>query len=199
MTDHERLSDVQSYSGPHHQHLQGLIRCDSLRWHLLDMVRALELADCWIGAGFVRNAVWDHLHGRAPSAPQGDVDVLWFDAQRSDAAEDQRLEALLRTRAPGIEWSVKNQARMHLHNGDAPYASTAHAMAHWPETATAVAVRRTASGACEVLAPLGLADLFNQVLRPTRSFVTDKRVVYEARLCGKGWLQRWPGLRCLDR
>ncbi|WRQ77412.1 nucleotidyltransferase family protein [Pseudomonas saxonica] len=31
------------------------------------MVRSLNLPDCWIGAGFLRNAVWDYLHGRSPS------------------------------------------------------------------------------------------------------------------------------------
>lgn len=45
--------------------LQTLISSDAQRWHLLDIVRSLALPDCWIGAGFVRNAVWDHLHGRA--------------------------------------------------------------------------------------------------------------------------------------
>ena len=60
--------------------LQTLISSDAQRWHLLDIVRSLALPDCWIGAGFVRNAVWDHLHGRALSPLTGDVDVLWFDA-----------------------------------------------------------------------------------------------------------------------
>ncbi|MHC6224049.1 nucleotidyltransferase family protein [Pseudomonas sp. X10] len=180
-----------------HEQLQAIIQSDPQRWQMLAHVRALGLPDCWIGAGFVRNAVWDHLHGRAPAVPGGDVDVLWFDPGRTDAAEDQRLEAELLARAPGVDWSVKNQARMHLRNGDAPYGSTGEAMSHWPETATAVAVRRTAADQCEVLAPLGLEDLFELVLRPTRRFVSQKREVYEERIRSKGWLSRWPGLQRL--
>ena len=101
--------------------LQTLISSDAQRWHLLDIVRSLALPDCWIGAGFVRNAVWDHLHGRALSPLTGDVDVLWFDATCTNPSEDRRLEALLHAAEPSIDWSVKNQARMHLRNGDAPY------------------------------------------------------------------------------
>jgi hypothetical protein len=54
--------------------------------------------------------------------------------------------------------------------GDAPYASAADAMRFWPETATAVAVRRTAEGPCEIAAPFGLEKLFGLVLRPVSRF-----------------------------
>lgn len=73
--------------------VQTLICNDPVRWPLLALVRDLGVPDAWIGAGFVRNAVWDHLHGRAMTALQGDVDVLWFDPARSDPAEDLRLRS----------------------------------------------------------------------------------------------------------
>ncbi|MDD1014967.1 nucleotidyltransferase family protein [Pseudomonas rubra] len=177
--------------------VQQIISTDTRRWQLLDVVRRLDLPDCWIGAGFVRNAVWDHLHERRPSPLTGDVDVIWFDPDRADHGEDQRLEAALRTLAPGIDWSVKNQARMHSRNGDSPYGSSAQAMSFWCETATAIAVRRTAAGVCEVSAPLGLDDLFELLLRPSRRFVVDKRQVYEERIAAKAWLSKWPKLRCV--
>jgi len=173
--------------------VQTLIRNDPVRWPLLALVRDLGVPDAWIGAGFVRNAVWDHLHGRAMTALQGDVDVLWFDPARSDPAEDLRLEARLQAQAPEVLWSVKNQARMHLRHGQAPYASTGDAMCYWAEVATAVAVRRTADDQCEVLAPLGLDDLFGLRLRST----PGKAEVMAARAREKGWLQRWPKLRSL--
>ncbi|WP_460418150.1 nucleotidyltransferase family protein [Pseudomonas sp. microsymbiont 2] len=175
------------------QQVRAIIHNDPLRWRLLACVRELALADGWVGAGFVRNAVWDHLHGRATTALGGDVDVLWFDRSRTDPAEDRRLEARLQGCAPQVPWSVKNQARMHLRNGQAPYASTEDAMRYWPETATAVAVRRTADDRCEVLAPLGLDDLFGLRLRST----PGKAEVMAARARDKGWMQRWPTLRSL--
>jgi uncharacterized protein len=174
----------------HVSSVQAIISGDPARWRILDLVRSLRLPDCWIGAGFVRNAVWSHLHGAYPAA--GDVDILWFDPTRPDPAEDRKFEALLQMRDPSVEWSVKNQARMNVRNGDAPYASATDAMRYWPETATAVAVRRNDNDCCDVSAPLGLDDLFGLVLRPTPHFASNKRNVFEDRIRTKGWLAKWP-------
>lgn len=176
--------------------LQAILANDPARCSVLAMVRSLELPDCWVGAGFIRNAVWDYLHDRPPARHAGDVDVIWFCRERAWPSEDQRLEAALRALDPSVDWSVRNQARMHGRNGDAPYASAFEAIGHWPETATAVAVRQTAEGACEIAAPFGLGDLFDPVLRPTPRFAAgDKRAMYLERIRSKGWLAIWPRLR----
>ena len=175
--------------------LTRLIRADAERMRLLALVRALDLPDCWIGAGFVRNAVWDHLHGRAPRVPDGDIDIIWFDPLRTGPATDEGIEHALRALDAAIDWSVKNQARMHAGNGDQRYASAEDAMRYWPETATAVAVRLDAGGLLEIAAPFGLDDLFAGVIRPTPGFVERKRAVFDARWQAKRWLVRWPRLR----
>ena len=171
------------------------LRDDGLRWRLLDIVRSLSLPDCWIAAGFVRNMVWDRLHQRPNSPIASDVDVIWHDPDRRDADTDRDIEALLRKAEPSINWSVKNQARMHLRNHDAPYESATDAMRHWPETATAVAARRCGLTGCVVSAPFGLQDLVGLRLRPTPRFAVEKRPIYTARIGEKGWTTRWPGLR----
>jgi hypothetical protein len=175
-----------------------IIRRDPLRWEVLGLVRELALTDCWIAAGFVRNAVWDYLHERLPAPPTSDVDVIWFDPARTHRGVDEKLEAFLRGRKPAIAWSVKNQARMHHQNGDPPYASATDAMRYWPETATAVAVRRTGEDRCEVAAPLGTDDLLGLILRPGPAFVGAKRTIYEARRHGKHWPKIWPLLHEAD-
>ncbi|WP_428483508.1 nucleotidyltransferase family protein [Rhodopila sp.] len=187
----------------HTSTLQAILSSDQPRQHIFGLVQALALPDCWIGAGFIRNAVWNHLHGSLAPHYTGDVDVLWFDPERTDPSEDRRLEAALRTQAPPIGWSVKNQARMHTRNNDPPYASTVDAMLGWPETATAVAARRTRQAAWEIAAPFGLEDLFALVLRPTPRFAGEKRTVFLDRIQSKRWLETWPLLRledaCIER
>lgn len=81
---------------------------------------------------------------------------------------------------------------MHGRNGDAPYASATDAMRYWPETATAVAVRRRGSDGCDIAAPFGLDDLLDLVLRPTSRFRVEKRTIYEDRIRTKGWFGTWP-------
>jgi hypothetical protein len=90
---------------------------------------------------------------------------------------------------------VKNQARMHLRNGDAPYRNTLDAVAHWAETATAVAAR-SIGGTVEVMAPYGVDDLLNLIVRPAPVF-GHKMDVYCERVMAKGWPALWPKLTML--
>jgi hypothetical protein len=174
--------------------LIALLRTDGLRMRLLAAVERLDLPDGWIGAGFVRAAVWDHLHGRASPPLDSDVDVVWFDPAHASADDDRALERALSAAEPAVAWSVKNQARMHVRNGDAPYGSTENALRRWPETATAVAVRR-AGDRLDVLAPFGLDDLFTMTIRPTPAFSGDRLAGFHQRVRDKRWLERWPRAR----
>lgn len=178
----------------HRSDLQNIVAASPLRLEALAAVAALGLPDCWIAAGFVRDTVWDDAHGFGVRPPIGDVDVVWFDSARADAGADRAIEADLRAAMPQLNWSVKNQARMHERNGDAPYASVADAMRHWPETATAVAVRLRDDGAMEINAPFGLDDLFGLLLRPSPHFADVKRSIFDARVAAKQWVRRYPRL-----
>jgi len=160
----------------------------------LEAMRSLDLPDCWIGAGFVRNAVWDHLHDYPMELAGKDVDVVWFDPAQANAALDLDFEARLAGLAPELIWSVKNQARMHVRNGDRSYSSVADAMTFWPETATAVGARLTKAHQIEINAPFGLDDLFALRLVPTASFAEQKRHIFDERIALKGWLIHYPKL-----
>ncbi|MEM7226885.1 MAG: nucleotidyltransferase family protein [Pseudomonadota bacterium] len=161
------------------------------RWAALQAVAALELPEAWIGAGFVRAPVWDRLHGKTEATPLDDLDVIYFDSADLDPAREAALEARLSATLPGHSWQVRNQARMHLRNGDRPYCSAADALAHWLETPTAVALRLEA-GQPHLLAPLGLDDLVSLRLCPTPHARRHRLAAYRERVAGKDWLARWP-------
>lgn len=170
-----------------------LIRADAWRMRVLAAVSVLDLPDCWIGAGFVRNAVWDALHGYEKPTPLNDVDVLYFDPGDVSRACESRYEATLTQAAPGVPWSIRNQARMHLRNGDAPYRSVVDAMWHWLETPTGVAVRLNADGGLDLISAHGIGDLVDLVARPTPQ-AARKPDEYEARMRKKNWPAIWPRL-----
>ncbi|MCC2974002.1 nucleotidyltransferase family protein [Massilia sp. IC2-476] len=174
--------------------LQSLIASDPERMRVLRLVRELDLPDCWVAAGFVRNCVWDFMHQREPTLYSQDIDVIWYDPLQATAARDAIVEATLRGRDNTLRWSVKNQARMHERNADRPYRSADDAMKHWPETATAVGIRLNAEGQLEVSAPFGLDDLFALVVRPTERFMAEKRSIYANRIHTKRWQLVWPNL-----
>lgn len=160
----------------------------------LAAVAALDLPDCWIGAGFVRAPVWDMLHGYATPTAVPDIDVIYFDPDDPDPAAEAEFETRLRGAHPGLPWSVRNQARMHLRNGDDPYRDSGDAVGKWPETATAVAARLGADGKPALLAPHGVADLLGLVVRPTPHF-QRRMAVFEQRVAAKNWTAVWPRLR----
>jgi hypothetical protein len=76
-----------------------------------------------------------------------------------------------------------------------PLRSIAEAVATWPETATAVAVRLDARDELEICAPLGLTDLLDGVWRrnPSRASLD----ISLARLARHRPTERWPGVRVI--
>ncbi len=174
-----------------------LVAGDAWMMGALEAVAALGLPDAWIGAGFLRGAVWDRLHGYGSRTPLDDVDAIYHDPGNLDPAAEAALEKRLGDLLPGLPWEVRNQARMHLKNGEPPYGSSAQALACWLETPTAVAVRLDAGGGPELLAPLGTRDLLGLMVRPTPHARAHKHrlAAYRVRLESKNWPAKWPRLR----
>ncbi|TNE67605.1 MAG: nucleotidyltransferase family protein [Alphaproteobacteria bacterium] len=171
-----------------------LILADPHAVDILKTVRDHGPAGAHVAAGFVRNRVWDSFYDPAPDAADSDIDVIYHDAAAPDPQADVAWEALLSARMPGPMWQVRNQARMHVPAGDPPYRDIAAAMAHWPETATAVAVCLRPDGSLGVVAPFGLDDLFGHILRPTPAILKRDRGIFDKRVSEKEWLKRWPRL-----
>lgn len=167
------------------------------RLDVLRTVAALGLPDCWIAAGFLRNPIWDHLHGYAEATPLNDIDVVYFDPEDRSKERDDSLEAELRRLSPGPPWSARNQARMHDYNGDRPYLSTEDALRHWLETVSAVGIRLTEAGKLELLAPFGFDDIFDLTVRPTPHARAKRIADYQERVARKNWPAIWPRLTVL--
>ncbi len=173
----------------------------------LDAVAASGLPDAWIGAGVIRDVVWGQLHDGFDPALVRDVDVVFFDPGDLSPARDEAAQRRLGELA-GRPWEASNQAAVHTWFHDyfggppvPPFASVHEAVATWPETATCVAVRRAPggpapgdpdSGALEVCAPHGLADLLGRTWRrnPVRVSLATSR----ERLARQRVAVRWPGV-----
>ncbi|PLR59007.1 nucleotidyltransferase family protein, partial [Vibrio parahaemolyticus] len=132
-----------------------LIKQDPLRVEALKVVSQLALPQCYIAAGFVRNLVWDSLHTFEVCTPLNDVDVIYFDPNEPKPDSYLLYEAQLKSCMPQLNWQVRNQALMHIRNGDSPYASSLDAMSYYPEKETAIAIRQTAQDKYECIAAFG--------------------------------------------
>jgi hypothetical protein len=167
----------------------------------LTAVRESGLPDAWVGAGVLRDLVWGELfgHGFRPAEVR-DIDVVFYDADDLSGDRDRRATEGLKARRPGLPWEACNQAAVHTwyaeHFGGAavpPLRSIAEAVATWPETATAVAVRLDGADDIQICAPLGPTDLVQGVWRrnPARVSLARSR----ERLARHRPAERWPGIR----
>jgi len=159
----------------------------------LETVKSLELKNWFIAAGYVRNQVWDHLHNNKETLIFEDVDIIYYDSSDITEETDKKYEEQLRAKNSNLNWSVKNQARMHLRNNHEPYLSIDDAMRRWPETATAVGIKLTDEGRIDVIAPHGLEDLFELKLRQSK--YCNDRAIFMKRIYDKRWLDRWNQLK----
>ena len=94
--------------------LAGIVRDTSWLYRALVAARSLHLPEWCIGAGAVRNAVWDALHGYWVPTPPADIDVAYFDPGDISQEHDDALQGQLALLEPDLPWEVTNQAGVHL-------------------------------------------------------------------------------------
>lgn len=182
----------------HVESLQAIAQASPALMAALEAARATGLRSWCIGAGAVRNLVWDHLHGGSSASPLEEVDLAYFDPQQPRGHEQHTQEILSRT-CPSVTWEVTNQAHVHLWYEQVfgmsvpPLESLEEGVASWPEYATCVGLCLTAQDQLEVLAPHGLSDLFALLVRHNPARVGQS--AFAARHSSKRWVERWPSLQ----
>lgn len=165
-------------------------------WPALIAVRSLNLPSWCIGAGAVRNLVWDSLHGSPIPSALSDIDVAYFDASDLSPERDAEIQRRLNYVHPVAPWEVTNQAAVHtwfeavFGHPVSPLVSLEDAVATWPEFATSVGLTLRDNGSIDVIAPYGLDDLFAMIVRrnPARVSVDT----YRQRIEQKQYRKRWP-------
>ena len=177
-----------------------IFREQSLRQRLMYL---REIApNAYFSAGVLRNLVWSILHEQSDDVAHSEIDVIFFDPRENSPYISHEIERKLSQKFPENTWDVVNQAYVHtwytLENGQSilPYSSLYDALATWPETATAIAVRLLDNNELEIIAPFGLRDLFELKLRWNDRLVSHD--VFMQRVRSKRFLQRWAQLQLID-
>ena len=170
------------------------IEADEYRMSALKLASSLGLHDWCLAAGFVRNLIWDHLHGATATTPLNDIDLIYHStedlAQATDLVYERKLIGL-----STHPWSVKNQARMHERNADQPYRSCADAMTFWVEVETAVGAYYSLTDGVKLLTPFGLQANFSSTI--TMNKKRPKPEAFVNRIATKHWIKQWPKLEII--
>lgn len=175
--------------------LASLLHADPIVMRVLEAVRQVGPDGAFVAAGFIRNRVWDSFYPENKAASDLDIDVVYFDKERTDKNTEHDFEERLDRVLPTGIWQVRNQARMHSFGGHAPFESLSHGLMHWAETATTVGARLGANQDVEFIAPFGFDDLWGHILRITPIMKQNDLTGFDNRLERKGWLTRWPNLQ----
>jgi hypothetical protein len=168
-----------------------LIEKDEWMMKIIQKASILNLPDWIIGAGFVRNKVWDYLAGNKKLVVDtADIDLVYFAPNGNDEKADEELSEKLRQET-GVNWEVVNEFYAHKWNNLKPYTSTVDAISKWPETVTAIGVTFDRNNKLKLIAPYGIEDLINFVVRPTPEFKNNVQKVKD-RMANKKWKEKWP-------
>lgn len=180
------------------QELVSTLRRSALWSVLFGRAGRVEIGDWAVGGGALAQTVWNSRHGFADRHGIRDVDLVYFDdrdlTEEGEARVADEMRALFGDL--GVALDVKNQARVHLWyerrfgNSIPPYRSLESAVATWPTTSTAIAVRLTGDGEIGLIAPFGIDDLLAGIIRPNKRQITES--VYEAKIAR--WRPLWPKL-----
>lgn len=171
-----------------------LIKNDDWMMNVLKEVEKLGLPDWMIGAGFIRTKVWDFLHDiKREVALTRDVDLIYFNPLIADENADEELSNKMKGFL-GLDWEIVNQAYTHKwHNREKQYKNSEEALSEWIETPTCVAVTLE-KGKPKIIAPHGIADLVNLIIRPSPAGKKRMKDFFE-RIESKKWLEKWPKLK----
>lgn len=170
-----------------------IIQDDPWMMGVLGHARNLNLPDWMIGAGFVRNKVWDYLHGFKHEVVQTpDIDLIYLDRNHVDKEADARLSAQAKE-LTGLNWEIINQAYTHDWHGREPYTNSEQALADWVEIPTCIAVSMRGDDSLQLHAPHGIKDLVNLIVRRNPASIDID--AYTQRVVSKKWQEKWPKLK----
>jgi len=173
----------------YHDQFQQIVRAQPTLMRILHQLAQLH-SEAYVAAGVLRHVIWAHLHD-------------WeYEMNKQVRAIEQQLADQLKDYFPDICWDVTNQAFVHewyrtdQNESIEPLTSISHALSLWPETVTALALRLK-DDELELIAPFGLADLFELKLRWNPNLVSY--AVFEQRMLSKQFLQKWPKLSLIEQ
>lgn len=168
---------------------------------VLDRWDGIGLPGGWLSGSAIAQTAWNAAFGFPPGHGLADIDLVYFDAADLSEGEEDRQADRVRALFPDMPlWiDVKNEARVHLwYEGKfgypiEAYRSSEQAIATFPTTAGAVAIRPGAGG-LDIFAPFGLADLFAGTVRANKAQITP--AIYEKKV--QRWRGCWPALTIID-
>lgn len=167
-----------------------IIRHSNRITSIIQTIKLIDSENLMLTGGSLRNVVWNYLHFFREEYELEDCDIIFYNSNCLSKAYEESIKVKLEYLNPDINWSVKNQARMHIRNGHNPYNGVFDALIAFPDTCSAIAVDKN----WNIISPYGLDDLLNLIVKPTQFCIDNEIEVYQRRVRQKNWLDKWADL-----
>ena len=162
----ERPAQEVNLESQYRAELRSIVK-GSILFAVIKVMRELHQPDMWLAGGAVRNTIWLELYGDDCLLRIKDFDMAFFDKD-SGREREAEMKDYMSSHLPGWDFDVKNQASFAVwRKGRFPFESTADGISNWLLTTASVGVALNENDEIDILAPYGLTDLFNGIVRPT--------------------------------
>jgi hypothetical protein len=183
----------------HETELRRIIESDPDIGALLAAMRTFEAPDLWLVSGVLFQTVWNALEGKPRGHAILDYDLFYFDPDTSEEAEDRWIKrAAAHFAFADREIQLRNQARVHLwypKKFGTPYPQlhcSCDGIRQFLMPACMVGIRPSDAG-IEIVAPLGLDDIFGRLIRPNPLWQGPPRPRYLEKAAR--YMRDWPTVR----
>ncbi|SEC14257.1 hypothetical protein SAMN05444161_2480 [Rhizobiales bacterium GAS191] len=185
----------------HRAELEAIIRADPDLMRILRLLREFALPQGRLVAGAIYQTVWNQLCALPRGTGIKDFDLIYFDEDVSYEAEDAVIRKVAAA-AGGFRFPVetRNQARVHLWYGQRfgghypKLASADQSLSLYAATAHAVGASLEADDRIDIIAPFGLDDIFDMILRRNPALPASASYGEKARRAKA----IWPRLRVVE-
>lgn len=163
--------------------------------NLLELIESKVQYPWCVFGGQLRNIIWDYIHENTQPTQSKDVDVAIF--APNDKAVESSLQNALHSNMPAYGWDIENFAFSHIDNNDAPYSVLDDGLSKQLMTIMSIGVTLDSNGRLKLIAPLGIKDLTNCVVRPTPIVYNhpERILLITEKIEAKHWRKKWPLLQ----
>ncbi|WP_197056044.1 nucleotidyltransferase family protein [Flavobacterium sp. AED] len=172
------------------QNILNIIKNSTRITSIIQTIGLISSENLMLTGGSLRNVIWNFQHYYREEYELEDCDIIFYNTSNLSKVYEETIKNKLEYLNPDINWSVKNQARMHIRNGHNPYKGIYDALTAFPETCSAVAIDKN----WNIISPYGLDDLINLIVKPTPFCIENEIEVYHRRIKKKNWLDKWADL-----
>lgn len=147
-------------------------------------------------AGFLRDKIWNHINDieATSRSPSTDIDIAFY--SEGDQNDVQHIQKILAEKLPQYAWDVSNYA--HPDNNEDKSSNLYDGLSKNIDTISTIGMYLDPDKSVNIIAPYGINDLVNCIIRPTAHAVErGRKQQLISRINSKKFFDKWENLKVI--